>query len=65
MHCKYCLPFPDETIHCSAYSYAKYPNAISWLHFPVCDLSNCPIKHPELLNGGILKEDSDVNMEDL
>lgn len=62
---KYRLSFPDETIHCSAYSYAKYPNGISYLHFPVCDPSNCPIKHPELLDGGVLKEDSEIVMEDL
>ena len=64
-YCGYTLPFPDETIHCSAYSYAKYPNGISYCHYPMCDDEHCPIKHPELLNGGVLKVDkNDVYIYD-
>ena len=63
MPCKYCLPFPDEVIHCSAYSYAKYPNGISWLHFPVCDPANCPAKHPELLDGGKLEDRKVIDID--
>ena len=64
MSCNYYLPFPDETIHCEAYSHAKYPNGISWLHFPVCDPANCPIKNPELLNGGKLEERKEIDIDD-
>jgi len=63
MPCKYCLPFPDEIIHCEAYSHAKYKNGISWLHFPICDSSNCPIKHPELLNGGVLVDEKEIDID--
>ena len=61
--CRYYLPFPDESIHCSAYSYAKYPNGISWLHFPVCDSSNCPMKNEELLCGGVIEEPKEIDID--
>ena len=63
MICLYKLTFPDGVIHCSAYSYAKYPNDISWLHFPICDSYNCPIKNPELLNGGKLEDRKEIDID--
>lgn len=53
--CKYQLKFPsDESTHCMAYSWSKRPDGRHWAHYPCCDPANCPIRHPELLEGAVL-----------
>ena len=57
MSCLYKLPFPDGTIHCDAYYSSECGGKKHWwAHFPVCNDKNCPIKHPELLQGAKLEE---------
>lgn len=56
--CKYCfyshIPhFSDY--YCFAYSKSERPDGRFWAHFPACKKENCPLEHPELLEGAILK----------
>ena len=59
MHkCKYCLysRIPHFSgYYCFAYSKSERPDKKFWAHFPKCLSENCPLKHPELLEGAILK----------
>ena len=41
---------------CWAYYEAKRPDGLKWVHFPTCSKENCPIKHPDLLEGAKLSE---------
>lgn len=60
--CKYQLNFPsDRSTHCMAYSWSKRPDGLHWAHYPCCEDSNCPIQHPELLEGAVLDtKDADI-----
>ena len=54
-HCKYCTYLTyTGYCHCSAYSKSKHPSGKWWAHFPKCRGTNCPLKHPELLDGAKL-----------
>lgn len=55
--CKYNLPIPNTGIHCKAYYESIRPDGKGWMHFPTCNESNCPLIHPELLEGAILVEE--------
>lgn len=44
---------------CKAYNMSKRPDDNIWCHFPICSDKNCPLKHPELLEGATFKYDSD------
>lgn len=39
---------------CGAYSVSKRPDGLHWAHYPLCVERNCPIIHPELLEGATL-----------
>ena len=56
-HCKYCTfiseVYKGECV-CGAYSKSKRPDGKWWAHFPQCNGANCPLKHPELLDGAKL-----------
>lgn len=55
--CQYFFPIPRAGLCCNAYSESKPTNANKWrhwAHYPDCTEENCPLKHPELLNGRIL-----------
>lgn len=52
MECKYQL----GTL-CKAYAESKRHDDLCWAHYPECNNENCPLKHPELLEGAVLKEE--------
>ena len=62
--CKYKLVIPSDVIEltgykgplCKAYSKSKRPDGRHWAHYPECKMENCPLQHPELLNGATLEE---------
>ena len=63
--CEYQLAIPPDVTEmtgyagtlCKAYSKSKRPDGLHWAHYPECKSENCPLKHPELLKGAILKEE--------
>lgn len=55
--CEYSLPIPDSHILCGAYSKSHRPDGLHWANYPCCEDQNCPLKHPELLNGATLGDE--------
>ena len=53
--CKYHLNIPKVGLCCEAYYKAKRNDGREWMHFPLCSEANCPLEHPELIEGAILK----------
>lgn len=55
-HCEYHLEIPRVGLCCEAYYQSKNANGnkYSWFNFPFCAEENCPLKHPELLEGRTL-----------
>lgn len=56
--CQYFFTIPRVGICCKAYSDSKPTNKNRWKHwanYPECTEENCPLKHPELLNGRTLE----------
>ena len=41
-------------VMCGAYSVSKRPDGLHWAHYPLCVEHNCPLIHPELLEGATL-----------
>ena len=54
-HCKYHLKIPTVGLCCEAYYKSKRSDGREWMHFPFCEDKNCPLKHPDLLNGATLE----------
>lgn len=56
--CDYYFPIPRAGMCCKAYSESK-PTSENrwqhWAHYPECKEENCPLKHPELLEGRTLE----------
>lgn len=56
-YCDYYFPIPRIGMCCKAYSESK-PTSENrwrhWAHYPECKEENCPLKHPELLDGRTL-----------
>lgn len=57
--CKYQFEIPDMGMHCGAYYHSERPDGLCWMNFPKCSEEKCPLKHPELLEGAILKDKGD------
>lgn len=55
--CKYQIDLLTAGICCKAYLESIRPDGRGWMHFPDCNESNCPLIHPELLEGAILVEE--------
>jgi len=55
--CKYKMSHPEGKILCEAYHKSERSDGLNWCHFPICSDENCPLKHPELLEGAILKKE--------
>lgn len=55
--CKYNLEIPNVGLCCEAYYKSKRNDGLEWMHFPFCSEKNCPLKHPELLQGATLKKE--------
>lgn len=55
--CKYNILIPNAGICCQAYYKSIRPDGKGWMHFPACDEQNCPLMHPELLEGAILESE--------
>ena len=56
--CQYHFPIPTAGLCCGAYSASKPTKENRWrhwAHYPNCSKENCPLKHPELLDGRTLK----------
>lgn len=55
--CQYFFVIPKIGICCGAYSESKPTKENKWrhwAHYPECTEENCPLKHPELLEGRTL-----------
>lgn len=55
--CHYNLVIPTVGTCCAVYSYSKTPDNKWWAHFPECSKENCPLEHPELLDGAVFDEE--------
>lgn len=58
--CKYHLHIPTVGLCCEAYYLSKGSRGFGqrcWMHFPFCAEENCPLKHPELLQGATLESE--------
>ena len=54
--CSYKEKIPEDTnIYCMAYSKSIRPDGYHWGHYPYCCYFDCPIVHPELLEGAKLE----------
>ena len=55
--CRYQKFFPHDNnkMHCFAYCKSKRKDGLYWAHYPYCEDKNCPLAHPELLEGAKLK----------
>ncbi len=53
-YCKYISEIYAGECYCAAYSKSKRPDGKWWGHFPKCKGTNCPLKHPALLDGAKL-----------
>ena len=59
--CQYFFPIPKAGICCGAYSASKPTKENRWrhwAHYPECTEENCPLKHPELLEGRTLETEA-------
>jgi hypothetical protein len=60
--CDYHFPLPRFGLCCKAYSESK-PSSENkwrhWAHYPECKEENCPLKHPELLQGRTLETEDE------
>ena len=52
--CEYRLEIPNVGICCGAYSKSKRTDGLHWSHYPLCENKNCPLMHPNLLEGAEL-----------
>lgn len=55
--CQYFFVIPKVGVCCGAYSESKPTKENKWrhwAHYPECTEENCPLKHPELLEGRTL-----------
>ena len=55
--CKYQLDIPKIGECCEAYYKSKRNDGKEWMHFPFCSEENCPLKHPELLEGATIESE--------
>ena len=56
--CQYFFNIPKVGVCCGAYSASKPTKENRyrhWANYPTCTEENCPLKHPELLEGRILE----------
>lgn len=53
-NCEYGLEIPNIGICCGAYSKSKRKDGLHWSHYPICEIDNCPLMHPDLLEGAEL-----------
>ncbi len=56
-NCKYNLNIPNVGMCCKAYYESTRQDGKGWMHFPSCNESDCPLMHPELLEGAILESE--------
>ena len=62
--CRYSIIIPEAGSCCTVYSYSKRPDNKWWAHFPECSKENCPLEHPELLEGAVFdKEEFDKTLK--
>ena len=54
--CNYKIELLDAGVCCNAYSKSERSDGKWWAHWPKCLSENCPLQHPELLEGAILKK---------
>lgn len=54
--CEYRFKIPTLSKNCcGAYGESKRPDGKHWSHYPFCSNRDCPLAHPELLEGAVLK----------
>ena len=58
-HCKYNFFIPTIGMCCEAYARSTREDGKYWAHFPLCSNIDCPLMHPELLEGAVLIEDNE------
>ena len=52
---KYRFEIPNIGICCKAYFESKRIDDKYWIHYPLCEIKNCPIIYPKLLEGAEFK----------
>lgn len=55
--CEHQMEIPTVGWCCEAYYKSKRNDGKEWMHFPLCSEENCPLKHPELLEGATLERE--------
>lgn len=53
-HCRYSFEIPNIGICCGAYGESKRLDGRHWAHYPFCEIENCPLMYPDLLEGATL-----------
>ena len=54
--CVYSIRLPEAGVCCNVYSNSQRSDNKWWAHWPKCSPDNCPIQHPELLEGATFNE---------
>ena len=52
--CEYSFEIPNIGICCGAYRKSKRADGLHWGHYPICEIENCPLIYPDLLDGAEL-----------
>lgn len=52
--CEYSFEISNIGICCGAYGESKRPDGRHWAHYPFCEENDCPLIHPDLLEGAEL-----------
>lgn len=64
--CIYGIVLPVAGTCCDVYSHSKRPDKKWWAHWPKCSKENCPLEHPELLEGAIFDKEKFIkNLNEL
>ena len=53
---KYRFEIPNIGICCKAYFESKRIDGKHWIHYPLCEMRNCPVIYSKLLEGAEFKK---------
>lgn len=59
MGCPYVVRDMDscDKARCNMYSISERKDGKEWAYWPVCSSENCPLIHPELMDGAVVPVD--------
>lgn len=58
MGCPYVIRIGES--RCNMYHLSQRKDGKLWEHYPVCSSENCPLIHPELMDGAVVPMDACV-----